>query len=110
MKPSSLALAVIVAALSIPSTSEAADGKVANLRALRYGKILVSLEGTPDLCSNASNKKIAFAVDGTSGTTVDGVRNMLSVLTAAKLSGKTVRLATMDNPGGDCIITEAWLL
>lgn len=105
-----LALFSALVVLGLATTASAShsyrSGKVEYIDVYRWGKIHVRLEGNEILCHEA-NKTVGDIVPGQHGVTEEGARNMLSILTAAKLAGRTVRLYVDDNPGqsGACVIS-----
>lgn len=89
-------------------TNQTTTGKVGAIQIDSSGVVFVTLEGAPFLCATATTRFFARLHTDMPGRTAEAVRNQLSILTAAKLSGRSVSIVASDatsvgpNSGGFC--------
>jgi hypothetical protein len=94
-----------------------AVGKVGMIQVYNDGMVIFALEGAPGalppICGDASvinGKQYAKFMAGANFVTVEGARAWLSLLTAAKLSGKNIKIVTQNTTVADlCVVSTITL-
>lgn len=92
-------LGAILLLSSTPAYAQATQlttGRVATIQIDPVGVIYITLEGAPFLCGTATSRIFARLHTDYPGRNAEAVRNQLSLLTAAKLSSRTINIVAQN--------------